>query len=142
MIDAFYAFLEKLGYPHPLHPLFTHLPVGLVTGALLFGLTAWLGRRPALWRTARHCIILALIFLVPTALIGYMGLAILLWRRLAFFGLFKECVLHRRLSGHHPQEVHQNNCEGESEKWRYQERKTDFFRFVPVHCVTHCFRQN
>jgi len=71
MIDALYYFLEKLGYPHPLHPPFAHVPIGLVTGALVLGLTAWLRRRPALWLAARYCIILALIFLVPTALFGY-----------------------------------------------------------------------
>jgi uncharacterized membrane protein len=72
LIDAIYLFLEKLGYPHPLHPPFAHMPIGLVAGALVLGWVAWLFRRPALWPSSRHCLILALIFLIPTALSGYM----------------------------------------------------------------------
>ena len=72
MIDTIYLFLEKLGYPHPLHPPLTHMPIGLVTGALVLGLVAWLFRRTSLWPSARHCLILALLFLIPTALFGYM----------------------------------------------------------------------
>ncbi len=48
------------------------MPIGLVTGALVLGLVAWLFRRRSLWPSARHCLILALIFLFPTALLGYM----------------------------------------------------------------------
>jgi uncharacterized membrane protein len=72
LIDAIYQLLEKLGYPHPLHPPLTHMPIGLVTGALVLGFVAWLFLRPSLWPSARHCLILALLFLIPTALLGYM----------------------------------------------------------------------
>jgi uncharacterized membrane protein len=72
LIDTIYLLLEKLGYPHPLHPPFTHMPIGLVTGALVLGLVAWLFLRPSLWPSARHCLILAFLFLIPTALLGYM----------------------------------------------------------------------
>jgi hypothetical protein len=48
------------------------MPTGLVTGALVLGLAAWLFRRSSLWPSARHCLILALLFLIPTALLGYM----------------------------------------------------------------------
>jgi uncharacterized membrane protein len=61
-----------LGYPHPLHPPLTHMPIGFVTGALVLGFAAWLFRRSSLWPSARHCLILAFIFLFPTALLGYM----------------------------------------------------------------------
>jgi uncharacterized membrane protein len=40
LIDTVYLLLEKLGYPHPLHPPLTHMPLGLVTGALVLGFTA------------------------------------------------------------------------------------------------------
>ena len=72
MIDTIYLLLEKLGYQHPLHPPLTHMPIGLVTGALVLGWVAWLFRRSSLWPSARHCLILALLFLIPTALLGYM----------------------------------------------------------------------
>ncbi len=71
MIDSLYYFLEKLGYPHPLHPPFAHVPIGLVTGALFLALTAWWRQRPVLALAARYCLIFALIFLAPTALFGY-----------------------------------------------------------------------
>jgi Cytochrome C oxidase, cbb3-type, subunit III len=48
------------------------MPIGLVTGALVLGFVAWLFLRPSLWPSARHCLILALLFLIPTALFGYM----------------------------------------------------------------------
>ena len=71
MIEFFYETLTKIGYTHPFHPPLTHIPVGLVIGAFLFGLAAWLLRHEQLTLTARHCIILALLGLVPTALLGY-----------------------------------------------------------------------
>ncbi len=48
------------------------MPIGLVTGALVLGWVAWLFRRPHLWPAARYCLIIAFIFLFPTALFGYM----------------------------------------------------------------------
>jgi uncharacterized membrane protein len=72
LIAEIYLILEKLGYAHPLHPPLTHMPIGLVTGALVLGLVAWLFRRPGLWPSVRYCLILALLFLIPTALLGYL----------------------------------------------------------------------
>ena len=72
MIELLYQTLAKIGYTHPLHPPVTHIPVGMVIGAFLFGLAAWLFRREPLALTARHCISLGLLGLIPTALLGYM----------------------------------------------------------------------
>jgi mono/diheme cytochrome c family protein len=72
MIAAFYAFLKSLGYPHPVHPTVAHMPIGLVTGALVFGLVALLLRRPNMGRTARHCLILAWLFWFPAVIFGLM----------------------------------------------------------------------
>ena len=72
MVDFIYQTLEKIGYTHPLHPPMTHIPVGMVIGAFIFGLLAWLIRRDQLAITTRHCITLAFIGLVPTVLLGYM----------------------------------------------------------------------
>jgi uncharacterized membrane protein len=72
MIEYVYQVLAKIGYTHPLHPAITHLVMGLVMGAFLFGLVAMLFKRESLVRTARHCLVLALIALPPTALLGYM----------------------------------------------------------------------
>jgi uncharacterized membrane protein len=72
MIQFIYQTLTKFGYTHPLHPILTHVPIGLVIGAFLFALAALVFRRTRLVQTARHCVILAVIVVVPTALLGIM----------------------------------------------------------------------
>ena len=71
MIEALYHILEQVGYTHPIHPPLTHMPTGLVIGALIFGLLSTLSRRPVFAVSARHCIVLALVFAFPTAFFGY-----------------------------------------------------------------------
>ncbi len=70
MIDSLYAFLARLGFTDPLHAPITHMPIGLVTGALLFFLVAVIFNRRVLVLTARHVSILAFIFVFPTILFG------------------------------------------------------------------------
>jgi mono/diheme cytochrome c family protein len=70
MIEFIYQTLAKIGYTHPLHPPATHLPAGLIIGAFIFALMAWIFKRSNLAQTARHCFILALIMAVPTILLG------------------------------------------------------------------------
>ncbi|MEJ2091823.1 MAG: c-type cytochrome [Syntrophobacterales bacterium] len=72
MIAAFYAFLKSLGYPHPVHPAIAHMPIGLMTGALVFGFVSLWLRRPILGWSARHCLILAWLFWFPTVVFGIM----------------------------------------------------------------------
>ena len=72
MIELLYQTLAKIGYTHPIHPPMTHIPVGMVIGAFIFGLVAWLFRHQQLTLSARHCISLALIALIPTVLLGYL----------------------------------------------------------------------
>jgi uncharacterized membrane protein len=67
-----YEFLARLGYTHPIHPTEVHMPIGLVVGAFIFAWIALIFRRPNLARTARHCVILAFIWLFPTMLLGIM----------------------------------------------------------------------
>ena len=70
MINFLYQTLAKIGYTHPIHPPLTHLTVGMVIGAFLFGIVAWKLRHQALAQTSRHCIILALLALLPTVFSG------------------------------------------------------------------------
>ncbi len=72
MIETLYQTLERIGYTHPLHPPMVHLPVGLILGAFLFLLVAQIFRRPGIAQTARHCMVLALISLIPAILLGLM----------------------------------------------------------------------
>ena len=71
MIEALYQILEQVGYAHPIHPPLTHMPTGLAVGALIFGLLSTLFRRQVFAVSARHCIVLALVFVYPTAFYGY-----------------------------------------------------------------------
>jgi uncharacterized membrane protein len=71
-MDFLYRIAESIGFDHPLHPPLTHMPAGLVVGAFIFLLVALiLKRHKGLNTTAYHCIVLALVFLFPTALLGF-----------------------------------------------------------------------
>lgn len=70
MIDGLYALLARLGFDEPLHSPITHMPIGLVAGALIFFLVAVLFKRKSLILSARHASILAFVFVFPTILLG------------------------------------------------------------------------
>jgi uncharacterized membrane protein len=72
MIDDLYVLLAKLGFKEPLHSPITHMPIGLVAGALIFFLVAIVFKKKNLVLTARHASILAFIFVFPTILLGVM----------------------------------------------------------------------
>ena len=72
MIEFFYKILATIGYTHPIHAPTTHVPVGMVIGAFIFGVVSWKFRKENLARTAHHCIILALLALLPTVIVGIM----------------------------------------------------------------------
>ena len=72
MIEFLYEALEKIGYVHPIHPPLTHIPMGLVFGAFIFALIAFLFRRTILPQLAyNRIILLALVLSFPTILFGY-----------------------------------------------------------------------
>ena len=72
MFEFIYEMLQKFGFTHPLHPTLTHLPIGLVLAAFVFGLIAVVFRKTALLNTARHCIAFALITVPLAVLLGLM----------------------------------------------------------------------
>ena len=72
MLHALYQFLGRLGYTHPLHPMVTHITVGLTLGTLVFALVSLIFRRVRLKLTAWHCAVLAIVSIVPTVLLGLM----------------------------------------------------------------------
>jgi uncharacterized membrane protein len=72
MIETLYNLLEKIGYIHPIHPPFTHGPIGAVIVAFCLGLAVLLWRRQSLFLSAYHAVIIALILLIPTVLAGIM----------------------------------------------------------------------
>ncbi len=72
MIGFIYNMVAALGYTHPLHPAITHIPMGMVIGGFIFALFSLLLRKEDLATSAHHCFTLALIFVVPTVIAGYM----------------------------------------------------------------------
>jgi uncharacterized membrane protein len=79
MTEFIYSTLEAIGFAHPLHPGITHIPMGMVMGCFFFGLTAFITRKPIFLKTAFHCSVLAILFILPTIVAGYLD-----WQQ--FFG--------------------------------------------------------
>lgn len=70
MIDSLYRLLGRLGLSYPIHPPVAMVPVGLVTGALVFFAIALILKRRRFVPTARQVSILALAFVLPAILFG------------------------------------------------------------------------
>lgn len=71
-IQMVYDFLEKIGFTHPLHPAMTHIPMGMVLGALTFRIASFLPRLEGLAKTAYHCVVLGFLGMFPTVIAGLM----------------------------------------------------------------------
>lgn len=72
MTEMIFDFLSNIGFLHPVHPAFTHIPMGMVMGAVAFRFGAFLPRLKFLAKTGYHCVILGLIGLPPTMFTGYL----------------------------------------------------------------------
>lgn len=72
MIAKLYELLEAIGFTHPLHPVVVHIPMGMVIGALLFAVAGMVWKKPSLTQTAHHCVVMALLFIVPTLITGFL----------------------------------------------------------------------
>jgi mono/diheme cytochrome c family protein len=70
VLEALYRSLVAVGFTDPIHAPLTHLPIGLVFGAVVFFVAALACRKKQLELTARHVAILALIMAFPTILFG------------------------------------------------------------------------
>ena len=72
MITSIFEFLNSAGLPHFLHPALVCLPAGLISGALVFRVAAFVPRFRVLARTGYHCMGLALAVNLIAALTGYL----------------------------------------------------------------------
>lgn len=72
MLESVYEFIQQLGYTHPLHPTMVSMPIGLLVGAFCLAAFAVGSRRTGLLACARSCLVIALLFLIPTVLAGLM----------------------------------------------------------------------
>lgn len=70
IVDSLYSFLASVGFAHPLHPMLTHIPMGMIIGMVLFSLIALIWKNDMLTNTAYHCSVLALVFVGPVIAAG------------------------------------------------------------------------
>jgi uncharacterized membrane protein len=72
IFNPFYNALHAIGFLDPIHPPLTHITIGVVAAALIFGVLARVRKQPFLARAARYCLVLAWLFIFPTVLLGFM----------------------------------------------------------------------
>ncbi|MBU1196696.1 MAG: hypothetical protein KKE62_06800 [Proteobacteria bacterium] len=72
MTQAIFDFLHSIGFRHPLHPALTHIPMGMVMGAVTFRMVSFLPKFRFLAKTGYHCVILGLLGVFPTVFTGYL----------------------------------------------------------------------
>ncbi len=70
MIGSLYETLEKFGFSHPLHPIFTHLPMGMIIGMVIFSLLGLIRQGKHFNTTAYYCSILAFLGVFPVISAG------------------------------------------------------------------------
>jgi len=71
-ISFFYTLINQFGYRHPFHPTQVHFPVGLIFGAFVMGVWGKLRHQPMLSRAAWYCIIIGMVWILPTVITGFM----------------------------------------------------------------------
>ena len=105
MTEFIFMWLEKIGYTHPIHIPATHVPMGMVMGAFAFVVLAVFWNKRMLLPTAKHCYLVALITIPPTAFAGYMDWQhayggayspFIVLKVIAATALFALCVLNVR----------------------------------------------
>lgn len=72
MIENVYAILESVGFTHPLHPAMTHIPMGMVMGAVVFRIVSLIPKFKHLAKSGYYCVILGLLGIAPTVVTGIM----------------------------------------------------------------------
>lgn len=70
MVENLYSLLATLGFSHPLHPMLTHVPMGMIIGMVAFSALGFVWRNSNFGQTAFHCSVLALIFILPVIAAG------------------------------------------------------------------------
>lgn len=72
MTEYIFELFNKVGFTHPLHPAMTHIPMGMVMGAVVFRITSFLPNLKKLAQTGYHCAVLGLLGIFPTIFTGYL----------------------------------------------------------------------
>jgi uncharacterized membrane protein len=70
MLEFIYKTLASIGYTEPIHPVATHIPMGMILGGFLFVIASF--KWESAKETAHNCLILALAILPITIVFGIM----------------------------------------------------------------------
>ncbi len=70
MVENIYSMLAQVGFSHPLHPMVTHVPMGMIIGMVVFSFLGLMWRKGTLDKTAYHCSVLALLSVLPVIAAG------------------------------------------------------------------------
>jgi len=70
MVESLYATLAKYGFSHPLHPMLTHLPMGMIIGMAVFSFLGLLWKGKHFSETAYYCSVLAFLGVIPVISAG------------------------------------------------------------------------
>ncbi len=70
MVENLYSFFEKIGYSHPLHPMLTHVPMGMIIGMVVFSFLGLIWKNKNFDQTAYYCSALALLAILPVISAG------------------------------------------------------------------------
>jgi uncharacterized membrane protein len=70
MVESLYSFLATVGFTHPLHPMLTHVPMGMIIGMVVFSLLGLVWKNNNLAETAFHCSVFALFAVGPVIAAG------------------------------------------------------------------------
>ncbi len=70
MVENLYSFLAKIGYSHPLHPMLTHIPMGMIIGMVVFSLIGLIWKENNFGQTAYYCAVFALVAIPPVISAG------------------------------------------------------------------------
>ncbi len=63
MVENFYSFLSNIGYSHPLHPMLTHAPMGMIIGMVVFFFLGLIWKNRNFDQIAFYCSVFALVAL-------------------------------------------------------------------------------
>ena len=72
MVENFYSLLAKIGYSHPIHPMLTHIPMGMVIATVVFSFLSLIWKEKNFAQTAYYCTVFALVAILPVMSAGFL----------------------------------------------------------------------
>jgi uncharacterized membrane protein len=93
MVESLYTLLASVGFSHPLHPMLTHVPMGMIIGMVTFSFLGLIWKNGNYGQTAYHCSVFALLSVLPV-----IGAGVLDWLHLQE-GEWNEFIIAKMVLG-------------------------------------------